>query len=186
MTIASCPPGVPPVHGVVVFNAADWKAAYPEFAGISDVKAQASFDSATLVMANTCRSIVQNAPKRERLLYLLTAHVCALRFGSNDGEGTIVPPTGVVGRLASATEGTVTAAIEYASTVPQAMAYFIQTQWGAMFWQATASLRTMRYVAPPQTCCGQCGGLIGQCGCAFGSGLGPVGTGSPGYNGGTS
>lgn len=187
MTIQSCPPNLPPVHGVVVFNAAEWKVDYPEFAGISDAKATAAFNSATLILANTCRSLVGNAVKRQLLLYLLTAHVCFLRFGSNDGAGMITPPSGVVGRLASATEGTVSAGIEYATTVPQSMAYFIQTQWGAMFWQATANLRTMRYVAPPVACCGSCGGPLGACNCALGGdGLGPVGTGWPGYNGGTS
>ncbi len=185
MTIAACPPNTPPLHGVVVFSFAEWIVDFPEFAGVTMAQGQAAFNSATRIMSNSCRSLIRDAVKRQGLIYLLTAHVCFLRFGSNDGAGNVVPAPGVVGRVAQGHEGSVSVSAEYASNVPQAMAYFIQTKWGAEYWQATAKYRTMRYVPPPFGCCGQCGGVLGSCGCGAGT-FGPTGSGWPGYNGGTS
>jgi Protein of unknown function (DUF4054) len=185
MTIAACPPNTPPPHGVVVFNFADWIVDYPEFAGITQAKGQAAFNQATLVMANSCRSLIRDAAKREQLLYLLTAHVCFLRFGSNDGAGAITPAPGVVGRISSAHEGSVSVSTSLDGN-NQNRAWFAQTQWGLSYWTATAKYRTMRYVPPPLQCCSGCGGLLGNCSCGIGAGIGPVGTGWPGYNGGSS
>ena len=186
MTIAACPPNTPPPHGVVVFSFSEWVVDYPEFAGIGAAKGQAAFNSATLIMSNSCRSLIQNAAKRQQLLYLLTAHVCFLRFGSNDGAGTIVPPPAVVGRIANASEGSVSVGVQLDGN-NQNRAWFAQTQWGLTWWTATARYRTMRYIAPPVSCCGLCGGVAGQCGCGIsGATFGPTGSGYPGYNGGTS
>jgi len=184
MTIAACPPNTPPQHGVVIFNFTEWATSFPEFAGIAAGSAQAAFNDATLVMSNSCRSLVRDAARRQQLLYLLTAHCCFLRFGSNDGAGNVTPAPGIVGRIANATEGSVSVGAQYSSAVGQSEAYFIQTKWGALYWQTTARYRTMRYIPPPATCCGSCGGPLGMCAC--GSGIGPVGTGFPGYNGGSS
>lgn len=183
MSVVACPPNTPPVHGVVQFVLAEWTAAYPEFAGITQLQGQAAFNDATLLMSNSCRSLIRDANKRQLLLYLLTCHVCFLRFGSNDGAGNVVPAPGVVGRIASATEGSVSAQVQVEGT-NQNRAYFVQTKWGFQFWQATARYRTMRYALPPMQSCSGCGSPAGMCTC--GAGLGPVGTGWPGYNGGSS
>jgi hypothetical protein len=37
-------------------------------------------------------------------------------------------------------------------TVVYGQAYYLQTQWGAMYWQATARFRTMRYIPAPPVC----------------------------------
>lgn len=145
---------------------------------------QSAFNSATLLLANTCRSLVRNATKRQQLLYLLTCHVCFLRYGKNDGtvKGTVEAP-GIVGRINQASEGSVSVSAEYANNVPLTAAYFQQTPWGAEYWAATAKYRTFHYAPPPQSCCTACGGPLGACGCF--AGIGPVGTGFPGYNGGS-
>lgn len=185
MAIGPCPVPTQPQHGIVNFVLSEWIADYPEFAGMSQAQGQASFNSATLLLNNSCRSLVCDAVKRQELLYLLTAHVCFLRFGSNDGAGKITPAPGIVGRIASAHEGSVSVDAEYAATkIPQGQAYYIQTTWGALYWQVTAKYRTFRFIAPPASPCGVCGGPLGMCAC--GMGIGPVGTGFPGYNGGSS
>lgn len=183
MAIVPCPPNTPPVTGVVQFVFSEFAAAFPEFAGIAAPQAGAAFDSATLVLANTCRSFIRDAAKRQKLLYLLTAHVTFLRYGSNDGAGKVVPAPGVVGRVSDAAEGSVRASLEYSTTVSQSMAWFIQTTWGADYWQATAQYRTFRYAAPPASCCRVCGGVLGSCIC--GGTMGPTGSGFGGFNGGT-
>lgn len=183
MTVSACPPVTPPVHGVVTINTTDWRAAYPEFTGLTDAQITAAFNNATLVVSNSCKSLVRDANKRETLLYLLTAHCAFLRFGSNDGAGKVVPAPGVVGRVNNAHEGSVSVSVDYPK-VTNAQAWFVQTQWGALFWQSTAKYRTMVYIPPPTGLCGGCGLSVGSCLC--GEGLGPTGTGlGYGYNGGT-
>jgi hypothetical protein len=185
MAVVACPPNTPPVHGVVQFVFSEFATQMPEFAGINQAWAATAFTDATFLLSNSCRSPIRDANKRQYFLYLLTAHVCFLRFGSNDGAGNVTPAPGIVGRVSDAHEGSVSVRAEYSATnVPQGQAFYIQTRWGALYWQQTAKYRAFRYAPPPATSCGQCGGPLGMCSC--GIGIGPVGTGFPGYNGGCS
>lgn len=153
MPVAPCPsPCPPPVRGIVVFDPAEFVAAWPDFTGLHNAQMANAFSLATLVLNNSCGSIVSDANQRMALLYMLTAHVAFLVYGSNDGTpGGIVPPPGIVGRIASATEGSVSVQAEYSSEVGQSEAWFIQTKYGAMFWQATSYLRTMHYIGAPDS-----------------------------------
>lgn len=145
MTVAACPPNTPPTHGVVVFVPADFKAAYPEFATVADAALTVNFGLAQLILNNTCRSIIPDAVTRETFLNVLVAHITALRNGVN-GQ----PAPGIVGRVDSATEGSVSVSADFPST-PDA-SWFIQTQYGALFWQITVSFRTAHYIAPQRVC----------------------------------
>lgn len=145
----------PPVHGVVTFDPAVFVQYYPEFTGLTNGVMMRAFNHATLQLDNSCGSLVQDANKREILLGLLTAHILFLNNGTNDGAGNINPPSGVVGRLAAATEGSVSLNAEWDAPPNATQAYLIQTKYGAEFWTATAKYRTMRYVLP------QCDGPIG-------------------------
>lgn len=148
MTIVVCPnPAPAPTHGVVELDLTEFRTAYPEFGTVSDAAITMNFGLATLIVNNSCCSIVSDATVRQQLLYLLTAHLTALAQGA--GGST---PSGIVGRIDSATEGSVNVSAEYASVISQSMAYFIQTRYGALFWQLTAPFRTMRYVPPVQQC----------------------------------
>lgn len=149
MSVVVCPPNSPPVHGVVVFDPAAFKTAYPDFATVADAALQLNFTLATLILNNTCRSVFVDAVTRETYLNLLVAHITALRNGVN-GQ----PPQGIVGRVNSATEGTVSVSAEYAAGVSQSQAWFVQTQWGAMFWLATSTFRGMHYIPAPAHCGG--------------------------------
>lgn len=153
MSIAPCPPSTPVPTGVVVFVPADFKAAFPEFATVADGALSLNFNLATLQMANTCRSRVMNAATRESLLNLLTAHITALRNGQN-GQ----PPPGIVGRVSDAAEGSVSVSAEMGE-MAYGQAYYMQTQWGALYWQSTARFRMFQYVAPPPTCADMPAGL---------------------------
>jgi hypothetical protein len=164
MTISACPPSTPVQKGVVVFVAADFKAAFTEFATVADAALDFNFRMAELQLANTCKSRVVNAVQRELLLYLLVAHITQLRNGVN-GQ----PPSGLVGRIAGAREGSVSVDTDY-GTVVYGQAWYIQTQYGAQFWQATAKYRTAVYVGAPVVCAdlppgGWYGGGPGNCGC---------------------
>ncbi len=129
--------------GSVVFSAAEFQAAYPQFQTLSSTILTGNFNLACQLLDNTAASVVQDAPTRQYYLYLLTAHITALLNGVN-GQA----PSGIVGRVSSATQGSVSVQAEWAASMGNAEAFFVQTQFGAIFWQATATYRTARYVEP--------------------------------------
>lgn len=127
----------------VIFNAANFKTRYPEFNGVPDAQLQACFDEATLYLSNSDTSPVQDISRRTVLLNMLTAHVAYIggKLGNNGGQP--LP----VGRTSNATEGSVSVGLEYAP--PGTQAWYVQTQYGAAFWQATLNLRRFRYRPRP-------------------------------------
>lgn len=127
---------------VVVFDPAAFKARYPEFASVANETLSACFGDAGLYLSNKDDSIVQDVTRRAMLLNMLTAHIAALG-GALSADGLPLP----VGRTSSASQGTVSATFEYMT--PGTQAWFVQTQYGAAFWQATSSLRGFRYIARP-------------------------------------
>lgn len=147
MGIAACPPNSPPVHGVVTFDADVFKAAYPAFSTVDAAALTLNFAYATIILNNTCRSIVVDATVRETLLNVLVAHITALLQGVNGA-----PAAGVVGRVASAGQGTVNVGVEFLGTLNEQ--WYLQTQWGVLFWQLTAQLRTFHYIPAPAQCYG--------------------------------
>lgn len=133
---------------VVIFDPTAFKEAYPQFAAVSDAVLENYFNLATLYLSNKDCSIVQDVGRRTTLLWLLTAHIAFLS-GALNPDGT----PGMVGRISSATEGSVSVSAEMPGN-PNA-AWFNQTAWGAMFWQSTLSLRSFRYRARPTVVEGQ-------------------------------
>lgn len=129
---------------VVTFDYATWAARYPELqASVSAPLAQAYFNEATLYLDNTNFSIVCDGPRRAALLNMVTAHIAALNAPIN---GQASSP--LVGRITNATEGSVSVATDYGQQSASA-AFWVQTKYGAAFWQATAIYRTFRYIAAP-------------------------------------
>lgn len=131
--------------GVAVFVFADFIARYPQFASVSPTSLAAIFNQdAGLYLTNTPRSPVCNVARRTILLYMLTAHIATLD-GVLSADAQFLP----VGRVSEAHEGTVGASLEYPQPDNGTAAWFLQTQPGAAFWQATSSLRGMRYIPQP-------------------------------------
>ena len=128
----------------VVFDPAAFKARYPEFAAVANPTLAACFDEAGLYLSNTDNSPVQNLTRRATLLNMLTAHVAYIG-GLLSADGMPRP----VGRVSQASEGSVSAAFEGVPPTPGSGAWFQQSQYGSAFWQATSSLRGMRYVPCP-------------------------------------
>lgn len=138
--------------GVIVeFDYDVWVARYPEFAGVSEAAAQAYFDEATIYNRNDGGGPVPTAAVQSTLLNMLTAHIAA-RYATINGQ---VPST-LVGRISDASEGSVSVKADYAEATPGSMAWYIQTKYGADYWQASAPYRTMRYRPGPGT-----GGVVG-------------------------
>lgn len=120
----------------VAFSFPGWSARYPELlATVSEPLAVALFDEAgALYLDNTLSSPIA-AGQRSALLGMVVAHLAVL--ASRDAT--------IVGRLSDASEGSISTAFEM-GPASNSSAFWMQTRYGAMFWQATASLRTARYV----------------------------------------
>ena len=125
---------------VVAFDSAAFKVRYPIFVSVSDALLSAFFEEAGLYLSNSDASPVQNVDRRESLLWMLVAHLAALNGAIS--KNMAAP----VGRASSASEGSVSASFDYVAATPGSGAWFNQTQYGASFWQATSSLRSMRYI----------------------------------------
>jgi len=128
----------------VYFEYSIWQATYPEFnATLSAGEAQQYWNTATLYLDSGPYSIVRMPKKRAMLLGMLTAHLAKL-FSVANG----VASSDLVGRISSATKGSVSVSAEMPADVNAA--WFQQTKYGAAFWAATAVYRTFRYAPGPQ------------------------------------
>lgn len=137
---------------VVVFNYADFVAQYPAFVGVSSQQAQGFFNRACLYFENETTNPAFTSGNMATLLYLLTAHVAQLS-SPRDANGNPVtggqPAPGLVGRISSANQGSVSVSAEWKGSGTPSEEWYIQTPYGAEFWQATAQYRTWRYGANP-------------------------------------
>lgn len=86
---------------------------------------------------NTECSIVKDLDARKTMLYLLVAHIALLSQQAENGNP-------VVGRISNATEGTVSVGLDY-GTMGNNERWYLQTPWGAMYWQLTKKYRSMVY-----------------------------------------
>lgn len=128
--------------GTVTFDWQAFSALYPEFSAVGQISAAAMFGKATtLYLDNTDDSPVTDLNEREQLLFLLVAHLCSLRgLGSGkDGQA------GLVGRITSASQGSVSVSVDNSGS-NDASWWYLQTPYGADYWQATAPYRSMEYV----------------------------------------
>lgn len=128
---------------VVTFDPAAFVAAYPEFTSVDPARATLMFTIAEQsILDNTDSSVVADPTYRTQLFYMLVAHMLLLL-----GVATPTAPNGAPpGRIASATQGTVTTSFEYDIPSGSAMApWFNQTKYGALYWMATARFRGARY-----------------------------------------
>jgi hypothetical protein len=130
---------------VVTFNFDNFAQAYPEFADVNPVRAQSMFSIAEQsLLDNTGGSPVQDANYLTQLFYMLVAHLLTIFKPVPGPSGNNAP----VGRMNSAAQGTVNVGFEY--NIPEGSAiaaWYNTTQYGAMFWMATARFRSARYYA---------------------------------------
>ena len=131
---------------VVTFNYGQWIQRYPEFSAVTQPIAQNYFNEATLTHRNDGIGRGPTDPNQQlMLLNMLTAHIAKLNAPDPDtGE----PPSPLVGRISSASQGSVNVSVEnnYPPGTPQ---WFQQTPYGSAYWAATAVYRTMFYRRGP-------------------------------------
>jgi hypothetical protein len=129
---------------VVAFDLAAFRARYPEFDYVSDALVDQYFAEATGYHANDGSGPVKTAALQSLYLNMMTAHIAAL----NAPKGASGDPANpLVGRIASAGEGSVNVSAEYDGG-SITTAWFLQTRYGAAYLQATQQYRTFRYRVP--------------------------------------
>lgn len=136
----------------VTFDYDTWIGTFPEFSGVTAAQGEGFFNRAGLVFDNTESNPAFGSGNMPMLMYLLTSHIAWLN-APRDGSGN--PTTQgqqapqVVGRINSASEGSVSVGSEWKGQGSPSQDWFLQTRYGAEFWTATAPYRTMRYRANP-------------------------------------
>ena len=134
---------------IVTFNYAAWVSRYPEFSYVSADTAQQYFNEATIYHSNNGCGPVCDPVEQLALLNMLVSHIAA-RYAPQVIAGTTIASSPLVGRIASATEGSVSVSVDGPSGVPGSQQWFFQTKYGYDYWFATAPFRTMRYMPGPR------------------------------------
>jgi hypothetical protein len=126
----------------VQFSYSAWATAFPQFATLKpDQIVNIVLPIAQIYHRNDGGGPVTTAATQTALLNLMVAHIAQILFGANGAA-----PSSIVGRISSATEGSVSVTSEFPIT--QNSAFFLQTPFGAAWWAATAAYRTMQYRSP--------------------------------------
>ena len=136
--------------GVVVqFDYDLWITQYPEFTPYVPAHlAQTYFTVATTLHRNDGGGPVNNTTDQSNFLNMVVAHIAAL-FGPQPPSGQ--PASPLVGRINSASEGSVSVQTDWPSAnMSSSQAFWVQSKYGALYWFATAPFRTFRYLPGPQ------------------------------------
>lgn len=153
MTFCCLVPGAPPVD--VKFDYQAWVQSYPEMANVDEATATGYFNQMKMVYVGILYRVCDPTGATQlMLLNLLTAHLAQLFASQVNGQPNTqssgaAPAPGLVGRIASATEGSVSVTTAIPE-LPQAAAWLSQTKYGLFFWDATKAYRTMIYVPGPR------------------------------------
>lgn len=129
------------------FVYANWIAQYPEFGSVAQGQAQSFFNRA-LQLVPWNRFPPQDPLSLTVVMNAATAHFAYL-FASISGQAPRA--SGAVGRLAQATEGSVSAQFAYADAATDSQAFWNQSEYGAFVWVATLPYRTGFYVPGPRS-----------------------------------
>ncbi len=139
------------IGDIVTFSYATWILRYPEFtSSVSSPLAQLYFNEACLYCDNGATGLIPNvAPAYQRATFLnmLTAHIAALNAAVPNPQNTTqsTPASPLVGRISNASEGSVSIAVQN-DFPPGTVQWYQSTKYGAAYWAASASYRTMAYV----------------------------------------
>ena len=126
------------MDGIVDLDLAKFRAAYPNFKA-ADAQLEMWFVEAGMLINNTPQSCIKSLVEREVLMFLLMAHFADLQARVDAGNGT-------VGRIASATQGSVSVSFDNGTSTLSA-AWYQQTPYGSKYWAMTAKYRSFLYVA---------------------------------------
>jgi Protein of unknown function (DUF4054) len=138
----------------VVFDFDVWMARYPEFSGVSQAQALGYFAEAGLYCSNSTDNPAFCVGILPTLLNMLTAHIAYLYApkGPNGQSAQVGQPASpIVGHINQATEGSVNVSADVGdvNSGSPSQWWYMQSQYGASYWAATARYRTFQYAANP-------------------------------------
>lgn len=125
------------MSGIVQFNLLKFRKLYPKISATDD-QLSMFFVEACMQCNNTDKSIIKNLDERELLLFLLVAHIATLQQRTDSGNEA-------VGRIASASEGSVSVSLDNGQTT-QSEKWYQQTPYGARYWALIKQYRSFFYV----------------------------------------
>jgi hypothetical protein len=121
--------------------------AYPQFGSVGLQQAQEFFNRACTLISNLPNSPVPYLPMaqppvytRKLILNAATAHFAYIF--TPDASGNVRP----VGRINQATEGSVSAGLDYAAAATDTQAFWNQSPFGAYVWVALLPYRSALYM----------------------------------------
>jgi hypothetical protein len=126
---------------IFVFDPAEFRALYPNFDKYSDEQLEWFFEMVENDVLDNTESSCIPLKTRRKLFYLLVAHMAELQGRINDGN------TGLVGRISSATEGSVSISSDLNMGTGALEQWLKQTPYGNMYYSITAKYRTALYIA---------------------------------------
>jgi len=127
---------------IVTFSPQLFTQRYPEFNALDPVLLGLYFNEATMYCRNDGGGPVHDIQTLTAFLNMLTAHIAALNGGVNGQSATAL-----VGRVSSASEGSVHISVEM--KVPDTASWLMQTKYGAAYWEASKPYRLGgHFVAP--------------------------------------
>ncbi len=125
------------MSGVVIFDVAEFRSFYPNIKA-TDAQLEMFFYEAEIMLNNTEKSCIKDLKKRKVLLYLIVAHLATL-------QGQIDAGNALVGRVSSASEGSVSVSSDYGS-MGNSERWWLQSPYGAKYWQLTMPYRSALYI----------------------------------------
>ncbi|MBI0164796.1 DUF4054 domain-containing protein [Snodgrassella sp. M0351] len=125
------------MSGIVQFNLLKFRKLYPKISATDD-QLSMFFVEASMSCNNTEHSVIHDLQERELLLFLLTAHIATLQQRIDSGNEA-------VGRIASASEGSVSVVLDNGQT-KDSEKWYQQTPYGARYWVLTKRYRSFFYV----------------------------------------
>ena len=126
---------------IFVFNPTEFKLAYPSFEKYTDEQLNFMFDMVENDILDNTVSTCIPLKTRKKFFYLLVAHMAELQSRIDDGN------SGLVGRISSASEGSVSISSDYLSS-PTALAQWLnQTPYGATYYAMSARYRVALWVS---------------------------------------
>lgn len=125
------------MSGIVQFNLLKFRKLYPKISATDD-QLSMFFIEACMQCNNTDKSIIKNLDERELMLFLLVAHIATLQQRIDSGNEA-------VGRVASASEGSVSVSLDNGQTT-HSEKWYQQTPYGARYWVLIKQYRSFFYV----------------------------------------
>lgn len=154
-------------NGIADFDYDAFAIRFPEFDELGMERVKAYWDEANIFLKNDATSPIAWA-QRGPILNLMAAHIAALNAAALPGQ--LASSGGLVGRISSASEGSVSVSLEPMGTGSSALgAWLNQTRYGSLLWAMLQRYLVARYIPGRQPYLGvrpfgqpSLGGMLGQ------------------------